>query len=191
MRCGNSSFIFILVVLCLHWKSVVLKILFIYFYTEGKGGRKRGSETLRWERHIYQLPLACARPGMCPQPGLVPQLRTGIPHVAGWRPANQLSHTSQAKPVVVFSIFTGKSHLKLGINYINEAWREGRCGPIDSRLVPVEMWHHGLALESHRSGLVCTKSHYLSAAWPSVGFLTSLSLHFLFCKMRDNVYFLR
>ena len=67
MRCGNSSFIFILVVLCLHWKSVVLKILFIYFYTEGKGGRKRGKHQCVIDSHAAPAGDLAHNPGMCPE----------------------------------------------------------------------------------------------------------------------------
>ena len=52
--------------------SFLKKILFIYFYREGKGRRKRGRETLMWEKHIDWLPLThrtrdqTCNPGMCP-----------------------------------------------------------------------------------------------------------------------------
>ena len=38
-------------------------IYFIYFLRDGKGRRKTGTETLMWDRNIYQLPLACVPTG--------------------------------------------------------------------------------------------------------------------------------
>ena len=50
-----------------------LKILFIYFYREGKGGRKRVRETSMYERNMDQLPLASAPlRGLGPQPRHMP-----------------------------------------------------------------------------------------------------------------------
>lgn len=37
------------------------------------------------------------------------------------------------------SIFNGKPHLKHGINYINEVWRNSQGGPVDNTIVPVGM----------------------------------------------------
>ena len=69
LRIFTSLFIGILVCSFL----LFLKILFIYYYREGKGGRKRGRETSRCERYIDWLPLMCPpirdlarNPGMCP-----------------------------------------------------------------------------------------------------------------------------
>ena len=36
---------------------ILLKILFIYFYREGQGGKRKGRETLMFERNIDRLPL--------------------------------------------------------------------------------------------------------------------------------------
>lgn len=39
------------------------------------------------------------------------------------------------------SIFHGKPHVKLGINYIDEVWRNSQGGPVDNTIVPVGMKH--------------------------------------------------
>ena len=47
--------------------GVFLKILFIYFFREGKGGRKRGRETSMWGCLLCAPTGDLARnPGMCP-----------------------------------------------------------------------------------------------------------------------------
>lgn len=42
---------------------------------------------------------------------------------------------------LLLSIFSGKSHLKLGINYIGELWRDRKGGLIDNTFMLAGMWH--------------------------------------------------
>ena len=48
------------------------RMLFIYFYREGKGGRKTGRETSIYNRNINLLPPAGPQPGTWPTPRHVP-----------------------------------------------------------------------------------------------------------------------
>ena len=72
------------------------KILFIYFYKEGKEGRYRGRETSMCERYIDWLPLESPQMGTCQatQAHVLTGNQTSDPSVH--RPAlSPLSYTSQ------------------------------------------------------------------------------------------------
>ena len=52
-----------------------VKVLFIYFFREGKGGRKRGREALCVASHKPPTPPTedlARNPGMCPRLGIEP-----------------------------------------------------------------------------------------------------------------------
>lgn len=51
----------------------------------------------------------------------------------------QLFCVFNEKRWLFLSIFSGKLHLKRGINYINEVWRDSQDGPADNTMVPVGM----------------------------------------------------
>ena len=56
--CMVFMFLGILFVFLYSFTIILKKILHIYFQREGKGGGKRGRETLMWERNIDWSPLA-------------------------------------------------------------------------------------------------------------------------------------
>ena len=73
------------------------RILFIYFYREGTGGRRkeRGGETSISQRYINLLPLTCSQLGtwLATQACALTENQTGDPLVCR-RTLNPLSHTS-------------------------------------------------------------------------------------------------
>ena len=89
-----------------------IKILFIHFQRNGKGGRKQGRETLMCERHIDWLPLTHPEPGTRPatQACALTGNQTTDPLVR--RPAlNPLSHTSQGESVLFLEYLLGPNML--------------------------------------------------------------------------------
>ena len=75
-----------------------LNILFIYFYREEKGGRKRGRETSVCERHIDLLPLTCPQLGTWPATQACALTGNRTCDLMVHNPAlGPLSHTSQGK----------------------------------------------------------------------------------------------
>ena len=83
----------------LNFQSKVMHLLFCFKRAReklGKGQRRRGRETLMWERYINQLSLKCSRlgdptcsPGMCPDGNRASDLL-----LCGMTPSQQ-SHTGQ------------------------------------------------------------------------------------------------
>ena len=93
----------VFLILQLSVSEILLKILFIYFWTEGKGGRKRGRETSMCGCLSHTLYRA---PGL--QPRHVSQTGNQTSSSLVHRPAlNPLSHTSQGS---VSEILTCMSH---------------------------------------------------------------------------------
>ena len=96
-------FIVIMVYICFRIILFSLNFFFIYwFQREGKGGRKRGRETLMWKRNIDQLPPACGPTG--------DQTYKSCALTGNWTQdllvhrttPNQLSHSSQGDPFFIF-----------------------------------------------------------------------------------------
>ena len=61
---------------------------FIYFWREGKGRRKRGKETLMWERKIDRSPLPEWGPNQQPRHMCSPGIELATFHFVGWCSTN-------------------------------------------------------------------------------------------------------
>ena len=87
-------------------ETFFLKISFIYFFSEGKGGRKRGRETSMCKRNIGWLLLTCPQQGdLAHNQGMCPVLETNWPLFAL---QNNTQPTEPHKLWVFPNIFNGR-----------------------------------------------------------------------------------
>ena len=76
-------------------------ILFIYFYRDRKGGKKRRRQTATIERYIDQLPLKCPQPATWLATQACALMGNRTSNLLVHRPVlNPLSHTSQDQLVI-------------------------------------------------------------------------------------------